>query len=151
MLNAPCQHQTEFHTVDIYFNLHLRKWSIKTRCDIGEGDDKISAGRVIAHKRTISVPFDARFVVQKAGHARALLEGQKNVHAFVRTDYAVADVPVESYMESPDHGYLQATYRPDIGPFFHLRHDPRRALITARCAVLSAKPGEKPGLYVIPF
>ena len=58
-------------TVDVYFNLHLRVWSIR------------QAGRVVAHSEFVSL-VDCAFVVNEAGRQRVLIEKKKNVHAFVR-------------------------------------------------------------------
>lgn len=63
----------EIRNVDVYRNLSQGCWSVKDRSD----------GRVIGRADAVIVT-DATFVVQPAGRAKVLREGQKNVHAFVR-------------------------------------------------------------------
>lgn len=57
--------------VDIYFNLHKKRLSIRHR------------GKVIAHADNAELD-NVKFVVSQAGRARVLMEKRKNVHAFVR-------------------------------------------------------------------
>ena len=59
--------------VDVYRNLHKSTWSIRDR----------TTGLVVGHASSVLVR-DATFVVQPAGRRRAMAEGRKNVHAFVR-------------------------------------------------------------------
>jgi hypothetical protein len=63
--------------VDVYFNLHKKVWSVKSR------DRRYNYGRVIAHMSEVSVD-NATFVVSQAGRERVLREKRKNVHAYVR-------------------------------------------------------------------
>lgn len=57
--------------VEVYFNLHTHKWSVR------------QDGRVLLHCDAISIE-NAQLVVGKAGRQRVLREQKKNVHAFVR-------------------------------------------------------------------
>lgn len=57
--------------VEVYFNLHTHKWSIR------------QAGRVFLHCDAISLD-ECKMVVRPAGRAKVLREGRKNVHAFIR-------------------------------------------------------------------
>jgi hypothetical protein len=61
--------------VFVYFNLHLRCFSIKAL----EGVNK---GRVIAHKHEVQL-YDCTYKVSEAGRQRVLREQRKNVHAGV--------------------------------------------------------------------
>ena len=65
--------------VDIYWNLHRHKWSIRHK------------GKVVGHADNV-VCADCKFVVGRAGRARVLREGRKNVHAFVRGRLIGTDV-----------------------------------------------------------
>lgn len=62
--------------VEVYWNLHKRRFSIRAL----EGENK---GRVIEHAYAVSL-VNAKFAVQPAGRERVRQEGKKNVHAFVR-------------------------------------------------------------------
>ncbi len=62
--------------VQAYWNLHKMCWSVVAL----EGENK---GRVIDHANYFAIT-NATLVVQPAGQARVRLEGEKNVHAFVR-------------------------------------------------------------------
>lgn len=65
--------------VDVYRNLDRRVWSIRDR----------ATGLVVEHRDTL-VMRGVEFVVQPAGHKRALREGKKNVHAFARGEIMLA-------------------------------------------------------------
>ena len=62
--------------VDIYFNLHKKKLSVRSR-------ERASYGKVINHVDSILLK-DCTFVVNPAGRKRVLKEKRKNVHAYVR-------------------------------------------------------------------
>jgi len=62
--------------VDVYYNLHKDKLSIKSR-------ERLNYGRVIRHVDTILLD-GCTFIVQEAGRKKVLKEKRKNVHAFVR-------------------------------------------------------------------
>jgi hypothetical protein len=62
--------------IEVYWNLHLRCYSVRAL----EGADK---GRVIAHAGALALR-DVTFRVGEAGRQRVLRERRKNVHAFVR-------------------------------------------------------------------
>lgn len=68
--------------VDVYRCLdgHKPTWTIKSR-------EPESYGRVVAHEDTALVARP-EFVVQKSGHDRMVDTGQRNVHAFVRGEWA---------------------------------------------------------------
>ena len=73
--------------VDVYFNFHKKVFSVRHK------------GRVIDYTKSIMLE-GVKFVVQKAGRARVLREGRKNVHAFVRG--VIADsIPVVAYESTP--------------------------------------------------
>jgi len=62
--------------VDVYFNLHKNKLSVRSR-------ERASYGKVINHVDSILLK-DCTFVVNPAGRKRVLKEQRKNVHAYVR-------------------------------------------------------------------
>lgn len=69
--------------VDVYFNLHKNKYSIKSR----------QTGKVIMHSYQVYCGLSS-FIVQPAGHAKVIKEKKKNVHAFVRTNnWTLATTP----------------------------------------------------------
>lgn len=66
--------------VEVYWNLHQNLYSVRAR--IGK-----KRGCVIAHVRDFTLT-NVTFSVSQAGRARVLAEGRKNVHAFVRGEWA---------------------------------------------------------------
>lgn len=62
--------------VDIYWNLHKKCFSVKSRA-------RDSYGRVIAHAQNIGLTA-VTFVVSEKGRQRVLREQRKNVHACLR-------------------------------------------------------------------
>lgn len=58
--------------VQVYFNLHKRRWSVRDK----------KTRRVIEHTNYVAIR-DPRFVVSEAGRQRVLREKRKNVHAYV--------------------------------------------------------------------
>jgi hypothetical protein len=61
--------------VEVYWNLHKSCYSVKHN------------GKVVLHTNKLALT-DVTFAVQPAGRKRVLEEKQKNVHAFVRGNYA---------------------------------------------------------------
>lgn len=71
--------------MDIYRNLTAGGWSVR-----GKG------GEVVCHANHL-LAYDVQWVVQPGGRARARREGQRNVHAFARTnDIVVLDCDPET-------------------------------------------------------
>jgi len=66
--------------VEVYWNLHKKVFSVRAR----SGEQR---GRVIAHVTDFALR-DVTFTVNPSGRARVLAEGRKNVHAFVRGEWA---------------------------------------------------------------
>ena len=62
--------------VDIYFNLHKRVYSIRSR-------EPHNYGKVIGHAHTIGI-YPPKGVVSEKGRQRVLVEQRKNVHAVIR-------------------------------------------------------------------
>jgi hypothetical protein len=62
--------------IEVYYNLHHKIFSIKSR----QGENY---GKVIKHSPRVVV-ISPTFAVQQAGRKRVLETKQKNVHAFVR-------------------------------------------------------------------
>ena len=87
----------EIRNVDVYRNLSQGCWSVKDRSD----------GRVIGRADAVIVT-DATFVVQPAGRAKVLREGQKNVHAFVRGTLSDIDIFNQECLSLPK----EVTYNP---------------------------------------
>jgi len=63
--------------VDVYWNLHRKCWSVKSR------ERHFRYGTIILHAVRVDL-IDAHFVVQDAGRQRVLRDKTKNVHAFAR-------------------------------------------------------------------
>lgn len=74
--------------VDVYWNLHKRCFSVRSR-------ERDSYGRVIAHADEIRLT-SATFIVSEAGRQRVLSEKRKNVHAFIRGKWSSAPVSAEA-------------------------------------------------------
>ena len=77
--------------VDVYFNFHKKVFSVRHK------------GRVIDYTKAIMLE-GVKFVVNKAGRARVLKEGRKNVHAFVRGmihEPWVDDGSITNYKSTP--------------------------------------------------
>lgn len=68
--------------VDIYWNLHKKCFSVKSRA-------RDSYGRVIAHAQNIGLTA-VTFVVSEKGRQRVLREQRKNVHACLRGTWTAA-------------------------------------------------------------
>jgi len=66
--------------VEVYWNLHQNVYSVRAR----SGEQR---GRVIAHVEDFTLT-NVTFSVSQAGRERVLAEGRKNVHAFVRGEWA---------------------------------------------------------------
>ena len=64
--------------VDVYFNLHKKVFSIRSR-------EKETRGKVIKHTDNATIK-NAKFVVSEKGRQRVLRERRKNVHAHIRGD-----------------------------------------------------------------
>ena len=66
--------------VEVYFNLHKKTFSVRSA----------RSGRVILHTDKVHIA-NPEFVVHQSGRNRVLIEGRKNVHAFVRGDATYFD------------------------------------------------------------
>lgn len=93
--------------VEAYYNLHKKCLSYRP------------IGGKVRHALTLQMR-DVKFAVQPAGRERVLLEGRKNVHAFVRGELISADetsrleeVDVEAATDLLDDlGKRKVTYNP---------------------------------------
>ncbi len=94
-------------------------------------------GVVVGHARAISLS-GCEFVVQDGGRKRALREGRKNVHAFVRGVH-IGGANAKMYAN------IRAKYTPATG-FTYLHGEDWAALEHSRYAYLS-----KSGMVVGPF
>ena len=129
--------------VDIYFNLHKRVWSLRSR----------KSGIVIAHARAVIAAQGGRFVVQEAGRQRALRERRKNVHAFVRADFAdVANDPeiVANWFELGERemSAQAVSYNPFKGATFFNRAT-GEPFTDAACVVMVATDTGAPRCWAI--
>jgi len=112
-LFPPVADSQSFQMADVYFNLHRRVWSLKSR----------RSGRVESHARVVVCDGPARMVVGRAGRAKVCRTGQKNVHAFARIDAGIVSHDVDgwrAYLESLT-GLVGVTYVPTFAPYFYRR------------------------------
>lgn len=120
-------------TVDAYFNLHHKVWSLKDR----------RTGRIGAHARAVIFAKGARFIVQAAGRAQVLRTGQKTVHAFVRGDATILDP--RDPLPCLD-GLTRVTYNPYTAEHF-VRCDTQNRIDTAQHVVMLACEGRPPEVW----
>ena len=66
--------------VEVYFNLHKKVFSVRST----------RLGRVILHTDKVHIK-NPTFVVRQSGRKRVIVEGVKNVHAFVRGEIVLFD------------------------------------------------------------
>lgn len=129
------QHSIDLHPkVDVYFNLHRRLWSLRSR----------ETGRVVGHARAVIAAAPVSFVVQPAGRARAIREGQKNVHAFVRMDTAETFADPSKEFESffaDEHEPFRVSYVPSFAPHFYKCSDKSPIFRAARAVLLAPIQG----------
>jgi hypothetical protein len=111
--------------VDIYWNLHKDCFSVRART----GRD---AGRVIAHIAH-GVLRNARFVVNQGGRKRVIAERRKNVHAFIRGEWAGIDTSTDG---------IAITYNPYLHDTFVEKHtgQPVLAAEVVHLVVASSRP-----------
>jgi hypothetical protein len=85
MWHGDAKESTSIEGVDVYFNLHKRVWSCRSR----------KTGLVIAHSPVVIAAQGAGLIVREAGRLRVIKEKRKNVHAFARLDYGTTstDLP----------------------------------------------------------
>lgn len=76
--NPPTLLKGDTMKVDVYWNLHRRLFSVRSR-------EKETYGRVISHATHLGL-FKPKPVVSQAGRERVLREKRKNVHAVIRGD-----------------------------------------------------------------
>jgi hypothetical protein len=82
-------------TVEVYWNLHKRTFSVRRR------------GRVLMHADDV-VLRDARFVVQPAGWERSVRERRRRVHAYVRGEIVRGPVELDGGAVA-DHFHARET------------------------------------------
>lgn len=123
--------------VEVYFNLHKYLWSVR----------QCATGRVILHTDKVHIR-DPKFVVRKSGRDRVLLEGKKNVHAFVRGEMA----HFEDF--DPDClDYTLVSYNPYKHDTFVDVCDARpvrtakRAMLELQPSIVVGDPRDRPYLY----
>ena len=95
---------------DVYHNLHNGLWSMRDR----------TTGRVVRHAPVVVSPLHTAFVVQPAGHRKALETKQKNVHAFVRGAWLTGYDDVAAWQRAADSlDLIPISYNPFRGPSFY--------------------------------
>lgn len=126
--------------VDVYFNLHKRVWSCKSR----------KTGRVVAHAPVVVTPYGATMVVQEAGRKRVLEEQRKNVHAFARMDHGECYTMPEDWV-----GYAQTmpnaveiSYNPYRAGHFYAKAT-GEAVETVKSLVMLAPTDAPPQVWAI--
>ena len=97
--------------VDVYRNLHKRCFSV--RHDGIVIDHLLDAESILLGK--------VKFVVQPAGRAKVLREKRKNVHAFVRGEYALAIDRVGLNWNTAPYD-KEVTYNPYKGDTFYYKY-----------------------------
>lgn len=119
---------------DVYYNLHRKTWSLKDR----------STGKVYDHARVVVSALPVTLPVMPAGHARALQEKAKNVHAFVRGDWLEPCEDVESWQSTAATLAMVAiSYNPFRGPTFY-RKDTGEAVTEANAVIMIAPHNAAP-------
>ena len=126
--------------VDVYFNLHRKVWSCKSR----------KTGRVVSHALVVVAPYGAAMVVQEAGRQRVLAEKAKNVHAYIRLDHGETFEDVEGW-----HAYAQnmrnavrVSYNPYRAGYFY-RVDTQEPVESVKSLVMVALPERPPEVWAI--
>ena len=128
-------------SVDVYFNLHHRKWSIRSR----------KTGLVVAHRRVAVFPYGAQLIVQQSGRARVLREGRKNVHAFVRGHMLDCPDVVGEWLAYGRTlpGACRVTYRPHVAGHF-VNAETSERIDSVGSAVMVAPRGAPPEVWSTP-
>ena len=130
-----------FQMADVYFNLHRRVWSLKSR----------RTGRVESYARVVACERSARMVVGKAGNAKVCRTGQKNVHAFARTSAGIVSDDVDgwrAYLESLT-GLVRITYVPTFAPYFY-RCDTKEPVHAVSAIYMLAPYDAPPSVLALP-
>lgn len=91
--------------VDVYFNRHLRLYSVRCR----------QTNRVLGHTQGVVLSY-VKFVVQLSGWKKAKRTGIRTTHAFARGTLVDFDCSM-----SVDHKENMVAYNPFRNPFFYLK------------------------------
>ena len=123
-------------SVDIYFNLHKKVFSVRKK------------GKVIQHATAMTV-IEPKFVVQPAGRAKVLRDKVKNVHAFVRTNsmYTV-DMELNYEFCEPFLPSERVKYNPYMADTF-VSCDTGDAIHEAKHAWLTIDNDNKPCINIV--
>ena len=127
--------------VDVYFNLHRKVWSIRSR----------KTGLVTDHARVVAFPMGAEMVVRPAGRAKVLQTGQKNVHAFVRgVDPHLSDM-VDQWLSfgATLPAATRVGYNPQRAGYF-TRKDTGERIDSASALVMVAPMEGPPEVWAVP-
>lgn len=90
--------------VRVYWNLHKKCFSV------------MQGGKVVAHTAELTL-HTANYVVRQSGRLRVIMEGKKNVHAFVE-GYIES-----SYWDLPMGPFARISYNPYVGKTFFRHSD----------------------------
>lgn len=127
--------------VDVYFNLHRRVWSLRSR----------RTGLVIEHRRVVHFALGAKMVVRPSGRERVLRTGKKDVHAFVRGTPTDLSDSVAEWLEFGRSlpGAAQITYNPHRAAHF-TRRDTEERIDEAGAVLMVAAPAARPEVWAVP-
>lgn len=130
----------ELDAVDVYFNLHRKTWSCKSR----------KTGRVVAHADVVVASYGATMVVQEAGRQRVLQEQRKNVHAFARLDHGECFTDGEGwrlYAQSLPNA-VKVSYNPYRAGHFY-RTDTQEPVESVKSIIMVALPEKPPEVWAV--
>jgi len=109
---------------DFHINLNNGKLSVK-------GTQKPKYGKLICHSET-AIIYEATCRVQQGSYERAVREGVRNVHAFVR-GYSELDTDISGYLTRKD--LIRVRYNPFVCNFF-FRVDSNQPVARADIVIL---------------
>lgn len=123
---------------DIYFNLHKRVWSCRSR----------KTGLVEAHSKVVLCPDPCTMVVRESGRQRVLKERRKNVHAFARVEdaYIYGNAKDWAAFGRDSVGLIQVSYNPYRGGAFY-RTDTGEDVTTLSSLLMVALPDRPPMVW----
>lgn len=126
---------TPAEKVDVYFDLHRKVWSCKSR----------KSGLVVNKGRAVIAPHGATFVVREAGRQRVLAEKAKNVHAFARIDVGTVCKTGRGWERflSDVEGLREISYNPYRAGYFYAK-DTGEPVHSVRSLIMLALPDTPP-------
>lgn len=136
--SKPLSPPVEVGKCDIYFNLHKRVWSCRSR----------KTGLVESHSKVVLCPDPCTMVVRESGRQRVLKEKRKNVHAFARVEDAyIYDNPTDWHTFGEQSiGLIRISYNPYRGGAFY-RTDTGEDIHTLSSLLMVALPDAPPAVW----